>query len=341
MGRPTVSIVKKRFEENYKDFLMHPRLLFFEGPPGGGKSSLSQFVAQQLQAAGKPVYWLEEHPLNDTVFAPFLGALEHASPAAITTLLTCWRDLLQRVSTDDAVYCLDGAFFHSTLKLLLAYDYDPATIAHYLQNLYDLLTPFCPPLLHLTGDVAAIVRMTIAERGTAWATNVAADIAQYPCQQRQGQAGIEGMVDFFVTSQAQLEQVAATYPFAYHRLDTTARAWAQYQKMVCAWLDISIYPVADLTVNNLAQYVGTYQTPEYFPSAFNHPFQVELTPAGLYLHMVFMRNFRLVAQGPDRFAIAGRPLHLDFVRDEQGVLTGAIYPFVPDQRFFCPKLAAG
>lgn len=318
---------------------MHPRLIFFEGPPGGGKSSLSQFVAQQLQAAGTPVHWLEEHPLNETVFAPFFAAFESTSPTAITTLLTCWRDLLDRVSTDGAVYCLDGAFFHSTLKLLLAYDYEAAALEHYLQTLYELLAPLRPPLLHLTGDVAAIVHMTIVERGTAWATNVAADIAQYPSQQRQGKAGLEGLVDFFVASQAQLAQVAAAYPFAYHRLDTTARLWAQYQQTVCGWLDLPLYPVADLVVNYLDQYVGTYQPPYYFPPAFNHPFQVELTPDGLRLHMVFMRNFRLVAQGPDRFALAGRPLQLEFVRDEQGVLTGAIYPFVPDQRFFCVKTA--
>lgn len=318
---------------------MHPRLLFFEGPPGGGKSSISQFVAQQLQAAGTPVHWLEEHPLNDTVFAPFFAVLEAAAPESITTLLACWRDLLHRVSTEDTTYCLDSAFFHSTLKLLLAYDYDAAVIAHYLQTLYALLAPLNPPLLHLTGDVAAIVRMTIAERGTSWATTVAADIAQYPSQQRQGQTGIDGMVDFFVRSQAQLAQVAAAYPFAYLRLDTTAREWTQYQQTVCAWLALPAQPLADLVLNNLAQYVGTYQTPEYFPPAFNHPFQVELTPGGLRLHMVFMRNFRLVAQGPDRFAIAGRPLQIEFVRDEQGVLTGAIYPFVPDQRFFCAKVA--
>lgn len=320
---------------------MPTRLFFFEGPSGGGKSSISQFVAQQLQARDHPVHWLEEHPLNDTVFAPFLEALDPASPSAISTLLACWRDLLNRVAIDDATYCLDGAFFHSTLKLLLAYDYEPAAIAHYLQTLYDLLTPVRPPLLQLTGDVAAIVRMAIAERGMPWATNVAAAIAQYPCQQRQGKAGLEGMIDFFVESQAQLERAAATYAFAYYRLDTTARAWPQYQQAVCAWLDIPLSATVALPAGNLAQYVGAYQTPDYFPPAFNHPFQVELTPDGLRLHMVFMRNFRLIAQGTDRFALAGRPLQIEFVRDEQGALTGAIYPFVPDQRFFCAKLAAG
>ena len=68
-------------------------LLFFEGPPGGGKSSISQFVAQQLQARDNPVHWLEEHPLNGTIFAPFFAALDPALPAAITTLLAYGYDV--------------------------------------------------------------------------------------------------------------------------------------------------------------------------------------------------------------------------------------------------------
>jgi hypothetical protein len=90
---------------------------------------------------------------------------------------------------------------------------------------------------------------------------------------------------------------------------------------------------------DLAQYAGMYQTPAYFPPAFNHPFQVEHTPQGLRLHMVFMRNFRLIEQGTDQFAIMSRPLVMEFVRDEQAKIVGAIYPFVPEQRFFCPKTA--
>jgi hypothetical protein len=47
----------------------------------------------------------------------------------------------------------------------------------------------------------------------------------------------------------------------------------------------------------------------------------------------------LAEQGADRFAIAGRPLWLEFARDVQGRIQGVIYPFVPEQRFFCEKIA--
>lgn len=148
----------------------------------------------------------------------------------------------------------------------------------------------------------------------------------------------KGMISFFVESQRQLEAIAATCPFAYRRIDTTKRAWEQYQRTVCAWLEIPMRIEQRAPSGDFAQYVGTYQPPAYFPPAFNHPFEVELTPDGLRLHMVFMRNFRLIEQDTDSFAIAGRSAQLEFVRDPQGQVQGAIYPFVPDQRFFCEKI---
>lgn len=318
---------------------MISKLLFFEGPPGGGKSSVSQFVVQQFQTANAPVMWIEEHMLNATVFAAFLDALYKSPTGAIPTLLACWREFFDRVGASPEIYCLDGAFFHSTLKLLLAYDYDQASVERYLQTLYDLLAPFAPILIHLTGDVERIVRATIADRGSQWAETVARDVAQYPCQRRLRLDGVEGMVAFFVESQRRLEMTAAAYPFERLRLDTTAREWAQYRQTVCARLNVPVIADSHAPVCDLAQYAGAYQPPAYFPPEFNHPFQVEYTPDGLRLHMVFMRNFHLIEHGADCFAILGRPVQLEFVRDEQGALRGAIYPFVPEQRFFCEKIA--
>jgi hypothetical protein len=314
------------------------RIYFFEGPPGAGKSSLSQWVAQQLTAAGSPVIWLEEHTLNDTIFNGFIAALEADQTAAISVLLADWQRFLDGVGAGDAIYCLDGAFYHSTLKLLYAYNYHAAQIADYLAALYELLTPFAPPLIHLTGDVPTILRTIIAERGERWGTIVAAGVAAYPCLQGQASPDAATLVRFFAESERYFDAVAAAYPFANYRCYTTARNWARVQQDLADWIGISVQLTVQQSTGDLAQYVGVYQTPAEFPPEFNHPFAVEQTTEGLRLHMGFMRNLRLVAQDGDCFAIAGRPNTLEFVRDKQATVVGAIYPFVPDHRFFCAKI---
>lgn len=317
---------------------MHHRIIFFEGPPGSGKSSLSQFVSQQLNAAQIPSVWLEEHTLNDSTFEDFFETIDSHPSRAISVILECWSSFLETVHTTDAVYCLDGAFFHSTLKLLFAHEYDSGQIAQYQQGLYALLEPFKPSLIHITGDVSQIMRAIIAERGEHWSMLVAEDVAEYPCQQHKNLKGVEGLIEFFIESQRQFDVIAKAYPFASIRIDTTDRNWKQYQQNVCQWLDIPLQQEQFRRENDVKQYAGIYQTPAEFPPDFNHPFEVEHTPDGLRLHMKFMRNFRLIEKVVDKFEIASRPLMLEFVRNEQAKIIGAIYPFVPNHRFFCPKI---
>ena len=215
-----------------------------------------------------------------------------------------------------------------------------AEIEHYLESLYGMLEPLKPILIHSTGDVERILRMIIADRGDLWAENVAGDVNDYPYQKRLGRTGVEGMIRFFVESDTLLTQVAESYPFSYHRINTTGRVWTQYKHGVCEWLGIRVQPEREAPDIELSQYVGTFMPPDYFPPQFKHPMDVELTPDdGLHLHMVFMRNFRLIPKSEDCFTIAGRPNQLEFVRDDDGTITGVIYPFVPDQRFVCEKLS--
>ena len=101
---------------------MISRILFFDGPPGSGKSSLSAFVAQQCTANGLPVHWVEEHTLIDTYLMPFFEALDDVAAQHVTILLECWQRLVDDMQANDDIWCIDGVFHLSTLKLLLAYD---------------------------------------------------------------------------------------------------------------------------------------------------------------------------------------------------------------------------
>lgn len=314
-------------------------MLIFEGAPGAGKSSLSQFVAQQFKANGFEPVWIEEHSLNDAWFAPFFEALD-AESDAIAAALECWRALLEEIASDQRVYLIDGVYFHTALKCLLAYAYRPEQIEAYLADLYTLLTPFQPILVHLKGDVARIMEHVIAERGQRWAAHVAEAIADYPSQAGSDRS-VAAMINFFVASQADLERIAANYPFAYWPIDTTARDWPSYQQFLAQKLGLNQLEETkpEFEDFDLAEYVGIYHTPDGFPEEFRHPLEIELSEQALRLHMIFLRNFRLIAEQKDHFAIMGRPLKVEFVRNDQGELIGMIYPFVPDRRFFCPKVS--
>lgn len=313
-------------------------MIIFEGSPGAGKSSLSQYLAHRLRDGGRDPVWVEEHELNEEWFDRFFEALDSEAGDAVAAGLECWRDLLAQVDADERTYLVDGAYFHTGVKSLLAHNCSAAQIDSYLDDLHRLLAPYQPVIVHLVGDVRAIMQHAIAERGPQWAAGIAEQIADYPCQAGK-ERSVAAMIDFFVTSQAELHRLAARYPFECWTIDTTARDWPGYQQSLAQRLDLSQpeAPVPAALEMSLEEYVGVYPTPDGFPDEFRHPLEVEMGKDGLRLHTIFLRNFRLVAQQRDSFAIAARPLELEFVRDETGRLTGLIYPFVPGQRFFCPK----
>lgn len=319
---------------------MLPRLLLFEGAPGAGKSSLSQYAAQQLRAHGRAVRWVEEHDLIDSYLAPFERALDAgASDSYVPALLGCWRALAGDVAAGEAVFVLDGAFFHCTGKRLLASELPADRIEAVYRELAGLLAPLQPLVVHLTGDDERIVRGEIAERGEQWAEAVAADVAGYPYQRARGRAGIDGMVRFFVESQLVLRGLLAAWPHRVLSIDTTERRWPSYQRALLGALGLDERAQAPpAPPAALDRFVGVYRPPDSFPEPYRRPFSVEAGGDGLLLHMPFRRGFRLVPCGAATFAIQGRPLQLEFLLDESGRVTGAIYPFTPGRRFECAKV---
>lgn len=320
---------------------MAARLICLEGPPGAGKSSLADELAAQLAAHGRAVAWREEHELIATVFRPFHAALDAAASDLPAALLGCWRELAAQIAADDATWVLDGAWFFVTGKFLLAADLPHTRIAATYRELDALLAALDPLVVHLTGDVARIVGLAIEERGSDWAQTIALDVAEYPSQIARDRRDRAGMIRFFVDSDRLLADLLRHSPVAQLRIDTTARDWPAYRRGLLDRLGLHEQPIEQAApALPIAQIVGFYQPPEFFPEPYRRPFEVAATRSGPVLHMPFIRGLRLRPIDTHSFEIVARKLRLEFVVDARGAVTGAVYPFLPDQRFVCVRLKA-
>ncbi len=123
---------------------MIPRLLLFDGPPGAGKSSVSQFLAEQLSLNHYATRWIAEETLEETFFSPFITAFEQRSPQAADILLTCWHTLVQAITTEQHIFLIDGAFFANSIKFLFANDTPVSTIERVNQEVYDIVSSIAP-----------------------------------------------------------------------------------------------------------------------------------------------------------------------------------------------------
>lgn len=318
---------------------MIPKLIMFDGPPGAGKSSLSQFLAGQLEQNNVPVRWVQESALENTFFSRFMESLEQNDGKAVDTLLRCWEDMVEEIAAGETTFIIDGAYFANSTKFLRAANTPPSELERYQRRVDKLLKPISPWLVYLRGDTQRIVRTVIAGRGDNWGAMIAADVQDYPYQQERNRTGIDGMVEFFVDSYIFFENLLQTCPLHAIIIDTTGRDWSTYQSLLLqkVGLQQADTPVS-FELESLKEYTGIYRPPDFFPAPYHNPFEVAAMEDGLVLHMYFLRNIALSPLSPTVFALRGHAEQLEFAKDEQGRITGVIYPFVTATKHFCKKV---
>lgn len=317
---------------------MVERLLIFEGAPGAGKSTLSEFAAEQVSLSGIEVTWLEEHVLDSEHFPEFFahrGDLQAASKA----LLADWDRLIAHLRGWNGYALLDGAYFGNTLKFLLADGMPVDDLKRLAREIEARLAPFAPSIVYLSGNPQRSVRRAINQRGAYWAEHIAGDVETYPYQQARGRLGTDGMVEFFVDAYTVFDEILKGSSLPVFTLSTEDGDWPAVEASLLAALGVARrVPPVTLPVE-FDRYIGTYQPPDGFPAPYDTPLAVERVGDELRLHAVFYHNFRLVPESEARFRMKTAPWIAEFVLDADGEASALVYPFVKDARYVCPRVS--
>lgn len=149
-------------------------LILVYGPGAGlGKSTLAARLYEQLHARGLPTRLVrEDEVLQTPEFSGYVRQVENGNADDSVTLLDCCRafvaDLERRqpeVSVLDSILpCWDWLF---TAKCT------SDVVGSFSQNLSALMRDLSPVLIYLEGDIQAGLSRAIADRGEAWALNLA------------------------------------------------------------------------------------------------------------------------------------------------------------------------
>lgn len=315
------------------------KILLFEGAPGAGKSTLSEFVAEQYRLSGVPAEWLEEHVLERMHFVEFGKTIWDRPEDAADALLLDWDRLISGFQEKEGVVLLDGAYFGNTLKFLLAQGVSYDVLDHLVSEVDSRLKPFDPLVVYLSGDTRRIFKRAMSDRSDNWVYFVARDIEAYPYQKARGRTGIQGMTEFFVDAYQVFDRILEGSSIPRLVINTEQGDWKRAEDALLKALKLSRRdPSADFGID-VARYVGTYEPPDGFPEPFNTPFAVEAAGDSLRLHMVFYHNFHLVPQSPTHFRIRSKPWFVEFVLNDSGDATAVVYPFITEHRHVCPRIS--
>jgi hypothetical protein len=210
---------------------MPARLVLFEGISGSGKSALSEHAATHLGMQSLTTQCLSESALLGDTFAPFWTAFSRRHAQLSTILLEDWQRIAQTMHQTNAIFILDGALSVVTIALLLAVDMPHTDICDTAHEVLACVSALNPCIIHLRGDVDAIVQRTHQARGVAWLQQMTSFLNGQPYQLARERTGSAGVGLFLLDMQMLLGNVLQQ-PYAICSIDTTAGDWTYYRQTI-------------------------------------------------------------------------------------------------------------
>ncbi len=180
---------------------METTFLLFEGLYGSGKSTTSQYVADQLAHNGIQVEWLDEYQLLSRFFWDFAAAFYQGEPNLGDRLLASWRSLVETYAGASGTFVCDGPFLTNNILRLLAVNTPEAAIGRYAEDTLRLLAPLNPRIIYLSSDLHTTLAKTCRVRGANWTRVNVAQTESFAYQRVRSRVGLDGFLQYFCIRQ--------------------------------------------------------------------------------------------------------------------------------------------
>lgn len=171
------------------------RVVFIEGLPGSGKTTLAKHLCEVERLAGHASEWHLEEAADHPVHPHALSARKAHDDFPFRCLQS-WQRFADRTRSEDTLHILEGSAFQSTVRFMM--EQDREGIAGYFAHFEEIVSPLQPSFIYLRPvDAVAHSQATASFRGPNWTRKVAAYIEQTPYARRRGLRGEAGMHRFW------------------------------------------------------------------------------------------------------------------------------------------------
>ena len=227
------------------------KLILVEGPPGSGKSTTAQILAEEISKSGKKCqYFLEWSPNNPIAIGDDfqLGKAVETSIAREGEVLQQWRHFAQDSRTKHQVTVMESRFWQTSMMLMYAAGHPIEGVVESNQLVVNAIRGLDPVLIYLTIDdlrsfLERIIRLKEAEwlrdgiEGS-WAQHVFDAFGPQKWFTDRGLSGIEGMVAFLEEWVSVAETLYERLPFPKVKIRNPYQDWQLAMQKMRAFLDL-------------------------------------------------------------------------------------------------------
>jgi hypothetical protein len=308
-------------------------LVLVEGLPFTGKSTLSEYIAQQLKLNGHPHQWLPEGAMLKNHFPHVLATFEDDNLLSEEALWQNWCSFVETIQDAPATFVVDSALSYTAVYRLLRVDWPPPQILAWLERLAGLCAPLQPRVIHLTADAEHLAWASIAERGADWEKQMVRQTEPTAYQKARGRTGIAGAIQMMAEVQTLTGSVLAA-GWQSLTLDVTEGQWPLYQKAVLDFLGVPEVVVAppDLPLSLLQSYAGTYAPVN--AEETGSTLTVQLEGGELALYGPDIRYGPLIPLSEQRFHLRASGVDITFIPETGGARQLTVFSSDGSERLF-------
>lgn len=206
------------------------KLIFFEGQPGSGKTTLSKILFDEFVKKNIKTKLIDEYIQDTVIFGDYWETFENSGTEVIETFIHSWKRFIESIEEEDVVI-MDNALLNQ-VQYLMSLNTEKNDIERFFSDTIKLFENVKVSMIFFDGDSDKIIRRINESRKNGWGERVAGFMSETPYQKKLNRSGIDGMVDFFSDSQELKRNILTGWTYPILKIDVTDQNWEEYKTVI-------------------------------------------------------------------------------------------------------------